>query len=80
MSGEDEYNETKVLCKSQACRVKNRKATFCPPSENIVDAVRVLIGDWYIPMLQPCCCVSVPTELNQAEEGQCAWNYDLAYW
>jgi hypothetical protein len=46
MSGGDEYNETKV-CKTHACRVQKRKATFCPPSERIVDAVRVLIGDWY---------------------------------
>jgi hypothetical protein len=46
MSGGDGTNETKVASATLAGRVKMRKANLCPPLENIVGAVRVLIEDW----------------------------------
>jgi hypothetical protein len=47
MSGGNETQETKVASATFQGRVKARKAALCPPSEKIVNAVRVLIDDWY---------------------------------
>jgi hypothetical protein len=47
MSGGNETQETKVASATYEGRVKARKATLCPSSGKIVDAVRVLIEDWY---------------------------------
>jgi hypothetical protein len=47
MSGGNETEETKVAVSTQAGRVKARSKNLCPPSKNIVDAVRLLVEDWY---------------------------------
>jgi hypothetical protein len=47
MSGGNETSETKIASATTSGRVKARKVNLCPPSNKIVDAVRVLIDDWY---------------------------------
>jgi hypothetical protein len=47
MSRGDGTNETIVASATIEGRREVRKANLCPPSENIVDAVRVLIDDWH---------------------------------
>jgi hypothetical protein len=47
MSGGDAINETKAMSRSLKSRTQARSVNLCPPSENIVDAVRVLIDGWH---------------------------------
>jgi hypothetical protein len=47
MSGGNETHENKKMSATTSGRVRARKVKLCPPSNKIVDAVRVLIADWY---------------------------------
>jgi hypothetical protein len=47
MSGGNATNEAKAMSATKPGRAKARRINLCPESKNIVDAVRVLIDDWY---------------------------------